>query len=234
MSGTLQVLQPPEGVWVELVPALTWIRYQHSVDLATLLSVTCGAMDKSEEEIRVELETAWRELADLASSDCIKVRGRQIHEGQTRLRGRNEVKLECDDFRCCRHLAWPLDDTSEATARVERVDNSFSGSFFRRAHQLEEDYDFIGVVVCRNQLMSFWPVPKPSVVKRFASRAKEAQAVSRLIQEFQRLDPATNRKAAVLNPIKEELGLGDRQARRAWVVATLDFPEWRLPGAPRK
>jgi hypothetical protein len=230
MSGNLEIAQPPEGVWVELISGLSWIRYRHSVDLSTLLGTTRLVMDKSEEEVRAELECAWRELSDVASSGRIMVRGRQVHEGEPRFRGQKEVDLGSDDCRGCRYLAWPIDTTGNAAARVERTENSFSGAFSRRALQPACDYDFVDLVVLREQLMDIWPVPKRSMVKRRRIEAGTRKAAMLLSNSLRSHDPATTPKATLLDPISEQLGLTVRQRSEAWKAATASCPEWRSPG----
>jgi hypothetical protein len=234
MGPHLPVL-PPEAVWVPLVEALTWMRWRHAVEAADLLA-TRERLGLTGEELREQLQEAWRELADEAASAGITVRARA--EGE-----RREGALNPDDLRNCRFLvlgrgsdtqnAGSSSDHSYGAAelRIERHEDTFSGAWRRMSD--EPGSDFSHIFVARTELLKRYPIPAASEGRLKSSIASANAALAWLEETLDRLEPRSATKAELIGEMRSLFRINKARAMANWTHAVARRPVWSLPG-PRR
>ncbi len=228
LEGTLlEIREPPDAVWVPLVSALTWIRFDHAVDIDELLATTCLYLNFSEEELQLEMQETWRGLADHGTAGRLTIRGRR--EGV-----REEVELGTDELRNCRWLSWSVGgDTAlpANTVRVGRYDDSFSGQWDRLGVGA---VDYVDVVVSRRGLLEVHPRPKLGTRKLRSSAAAFHQAERWLELQFQTLPVKSRQKSLFLADMKGMFDLSANRAQEVWAQVTRKYEAWSAPGRPPK
>lgn len=230
---------PPEGVWVPLICALTWIRYDHAVDIDELLTETQARLGVSEDELRAELQDTWQALADQGTTGRVRIRGRP--EGE-----REERELGHDDLRNCRWLAWkPKPRSAEMVLNpsdgdcgsgpydvgVRRYEDTFEGEFEGLSVSA---INYAEPVVSRPELMDFHPQPMVSVRKLKSSVAGFDKALQWLEHQLRTLPRKSHRRAFFLKQMQTEFGISSNKALEVWSQARRKFPDWTGPGYPPK
>lgn len=238
MRDALPVKLPPEVVWVPLIDALSWIRYQHSVDLEELLRGALDCVGLSYSAVKGELEHIWHELADRGTIGEVRIRGKRDGEA-------TEISLGLDDLRNCRFLAWTsLGDNNrrewmstfrsspKMVARVERHPDTLDGAWDRLGDA--PGHDYYDLVVLRSDLLRLWPPVRSSVRKLRNSGAAQDSANKWLAQLLDQVEVKSVTKAEVLPQIQDRFKLSKTRALQVWAHATRDRPEWKVAGRPPK
>ncbi len=238
-EALLEVREPPDAVWVPLVSALTWIRYDHAVDIDELLATTCLYLNLSQEELQLEMQETWRGLADHGTAGQVTIRARR--EGE-----REELELGTDELRNCRWLSWSTraggagtvlgasgaDRASSAyTVRVSRYDDSFSEEWERLGVGA---VDYVDLVVSRRGLLEVHPRPKLGTRKLRSSAAAFHQAAGWLELQFETLPVKSRRKALFLRDMQTKFDLSANRAQEVWAQGTRKYEAWAAPGRPPK
>lgn len=235
----LEVREPSSTVWVPIICALTWIRFEHSVDIDELLAGTGSSLGLSEEELKAQLQDTWRALADFGSTGRVTIRGRRDGE-------REERELDRNDLRNCRWLTWgptprrPADGPNLSGAsgtagpydvRVRRYEDTFEDQFegFR-----VNAVNFEDLVVSRHELMNLYPLPTIPARKLRSSVAAFEQALEWLEHQFRTLPRKSHTRPFFIGRLRTEFGLSLKRAEDVWSQARRKFPDWTGPGCPRK
>lgn len=238
-SATLEVRDPPAAVWAPLTCALTWIRWDHAVDIDELLIETRVQLGVSEDDLRAELRRTWQGLADQGTADLVRIRGRPLGE-------REERELGHDDLRNCRWLSWkpfprgPTVEAYKSTAaakstshevRVGRYEDSFLGEWERlRVGAV----DFVDVVVSRKDLLKIHPRPLFRERKLKSANAAAARAEEWLEGQLTILPVKSRTKNHFVERMQREFDLGPKRASIIWKNVTQRHEAWRRPGRPPK
>jgi hypothetical protein len=233
MLEELEEKLPPEAIWIDLMEALTWVAFRHSVSLPEYL-VLAGAQPT---DFGSKLQDTWRDIADQGTVGRIQIRGKR--DG-----AHDEQDLSVDDLRNCRFLVWTPRgnlnhsgmETSEGRTgvlRVERRPATFEGSW-DRLDEKTPGFDYYDVVVRREQLMELNPREKPSVRKAKAKVGAQALASAWLGEFCDSNPPRTKTKLQLIVEMQDTYRLSQRQALAVWDLVAADRPAWRAPGRPRK
>lgn len=238
MRDALPVKLPPEVIWVPLIDALSWVRYQHSVDLEELLRGALDCIGLSDSALRGELEHTWHELADRGTIGEVQIRGKRDGEA-------TEMSLGLDDLRNCRFLAWTtLGNTSrrewmssfrtspKMVARVERHPDTLDGAWNRLGDA--PGHDYYDVVVLRSDLLRVGPPVRPVLRKIRNAKAAQDSAAEWLANFVDERAAKSVPKREVVAQIQARFGLSQARAKQVWSDVTRDHPEWQTPGRPRK
>lgn len=235
MNRDLPLVVPAEVAWLPLVEALTWIRFSCAVELDELLHTKLVELDLTAEELRMQLEQAWRALADEAGAADISIRGRRDGE-------REERELGIQDLRNCSFLTWsgvgedsrPHWDTSNSryVVRVERYKDDFEGNFARIGDKTGHDYWY--VVVSRAGLMVRYPVPGAIDRRIRTVGATLNDAVEWLKCELDLSLTGAQPKAYFIERMRDRFSISASLATRAWAQAVADRPGWSKPGRKQK
>jgi hypothetical protein len=235
----LEVIEPPgEGDSVELIHALTWAQFRHSVDLETLLEKTRHELELSEGRVRVLLQRRWRKIASLAREGKIEVWGKALIErrfdGSESWRSDTDQQLTSVELRNCRFLSWPWDEKAgRRMPRIEHHADTYRGSWKRRTAQTSDQLDFVRVSVTRSGLLKEFGKPARAVANERASAARVRRAASEMSKLLATMDRRLVRKEDVLKPMAQAYGLSIRhggEAEKLWRLMTKLYPELRTSG----
>lgn len=234
----LEVRPPPEGVWVPLICALTWIRYNHAVDIDELLTETQARLGVSEDELRAELQSTWQVLADQGTTARVRIRGRP--EGD-----REERELGHDDLRNCRWLSWkalprgpqsvreaaPEADPERYEVRVGRYEDTFSDQWESlRAGAI----DYVDVVVSRGELLDIHSLTIVGARGYNVSPVRIARAERWLESQLATLPVKFHTKKHFVEQMGNLFDLGPKRAGAVWKNVSQKHEAWTRPGRPPK
>jgi len=224
MLEELEEKLPREAIWIDLMEALTWAVFRHSVSLPEFL-VSAGPQPT---DFGAELQDTWRDIADQGTVGRIQIRGK-------RDRAHDEQDLNLDDLRNCRFLAWTpfTDPDRKVVLRVERYPDTYKWHW-ERLDKEPPGFDYYDVVVRRAQLMDLYPREKPSLRKLKAKVGAE-KAASDWLAHFCDSNPRGSKtRDELVREIRDEFHLSLRRARIVWDGVTAGRPAWRRPGRPPK
>jgi hypothetical protein len=228
MLDKLEVREPPKQTWVSLTAALTWIEYEHSLEVDHLLQMIKGDYKEQKKVLRLRLQEVWQRLADLASIGHIEIRGRVLGD-------RVERTLNYEELRNNRFLAWVAQPGSNIDVRVERHDgtgDNFDGEWERLSDR--RSVDLHEVVVRRDELLRFHPVPRKSVRRLRVSKAEADRAGEWLKDQLEARVVKSMTKRELLRELRSQFNVSASQAQQLWREATRSHPGWSVPGPRRK
>ena len=246
MKIDLEVVVPPgDGDTVELIHALTWAKFRHSVGLKTALERTRPELEVSEKQLRTMLQSSWRKIAGLARQGKLEVWGKPVrdrhHDGAAGWRGESQRQLNRVELHNCKFLSWPFEANAERPMpRVERYPDTFSGAIARYSVQGIEEFDFIKVTVDRVGLINEFNIPAAREILRRSSAVKVRRSVTEAVASLSALSLKARNSLTyedIMTGVTYNHKLSIRyggEAYRVWKQITAQFPDLSRPGPRQK
>ena len=228
MLDKLEIREPPKQTWVSLMAALTWIEFEHSLEVEDLLRTDDGEHGMQQQTLRLRLQDAWHRLAARASIGEIEIRGRVVGD-------RVERTLDREELRNNRFLAWVAQPDIAIDVRVEGhdgTDDEFDGEWERLGDSLGFDFQYL--VVRRDELLRLHPVTQKGVRRLRISRAEAERAGEWLKDQLEARVVKSMTKRELLRELRSRFDISASQAHQLWRQATRSHPEWSVPGPSRK
>ena len=223
-SGPKGVASLSKDHWIGLDHALSWVCFDEAFDLRILLRDVLAVVGMSEDQAKDEYQSAWRELANFASSNNWVVRGyRRGKQSESQAQ-----ELSRDDLLNCGFVDFVLTPRGR-TVLVSQFDRDKHGVWQTIVDP--HGSDFAHIVVRREDLLD---LKKHIRVSKRVSATKSRAALKSARRQIEGKGPSEVRRDDVISAMREQFEISRETARSHWKAITEHRPDLRSGGRRKR